>query len=432
VFSASSQPEAPAGARFGLATFASATGIMVMLTLVASALNYASNIIFGRLLSPASYGDLTALLALLVIVTVPTGAAQTIIAERIAAYRAAGDEHTVRYLIRHSAAHIAVVSVVVGAVFAAAVPLVQDVLDLQAPGPAIALVGLIGVSFFYPFVLGVLQGLDRFVAVGLVMLGVAVGRIAFGVPWVLAGGGSGGAIAGQALGVTAAVLISLYALRGYHLERGTGAATAGVTRKPDARAAAASAAFIGFALISNLDVVLAKAFLDADGAGRYAALVTVEKMILFLPGAVALVMVPAAARARIEVGSAGHVLRWSALIVAGVTMLVAIPAMIEPERVIETMFGEEYGDAASGVLPIAAAGAALALLNLLVIYTVAIEDHRWVWLLVGGVCLQAGAISAFHDSATEVATAQAAATVFTLVLNELLFHPLLRGWRSTT
>jgi len=50
----------------------------VVLTLLASITNYASNLIFSRVLSPASFGDLTALLALLVVITVPTGAAQTV------------------------------------------------------------------------------------------------------------------------------------------------------------------------------------------------------------------------------------------------------------------------------------------------------------------------------------------------------------------
>ena len=50
---------------------------MVGLTLLASVTNYGSNLIFGRLLTPASFGDLTALLALALIAATPTIAAQT-------------------------------------------------------------------------------------------------------------------------------------------------------------------------------------------------------------------------------------------------------------------------------------------------------------------------------------------------------------------
>ena len=37
---------------------------MVVLTLVASAINYGSNVIFSHVLDPAGYGELTALFAL--------------------------------------------------------------------------------------------------------------------------------------------------------------------------------------------------------------------------------------------------------------------------------------------------------------------------------------------------------------------------------
>ena len=67
-----------------LSNMGKGASVMVLLTLLASATNYASNLIFSRVLEPASYGDLTALLALLVVITVPTGAAQTVIAERVA------------------------------------------------------------------------------------------------------------------------------------------------------------------------------------------------------------------------------------------------------------------------------------------------------------------------------------------------------------
>src|SRR4051794_32341999 len=90
--------------------FGQATTIMVLLTSLASVANYGSNLIFSRLLTPASYGDLTALLAVSVIAAVPTGAAQTIVADRIAIYMAEGRPDRVAYLIRHAVAHIGVVA----------------------------------------------------------------------------------------------------------------------------------------------------------------------------------------------------------------------------------------------------------------------------------------------------------------------------------
>jgi O-antigen/teichoic acid export membrane protein len=406
-----------------------ATTVMIGLTLLASVTNYASNIVFSRLLSPASYGDFTALIAFSVIAAVPTGAAQTVVAERIAVLLAEGEHERARYLIRHAVAHIGMIALIVGVVYAACIPLIKPALGLQTVGPAIALMPLLVLWFFIPVAYGVMQGMERFVALGAIMLVVAIARIAIGVPWTLVGGGAGGPLLGQALGCLLALGAAAYVLRRYLLRRGTGAARAGLRRRPDRRTLSASGVFVAFALISNLDVLLVKLLLSAHAAGEYAALATVEKIVIFLPGAVATVMVPSAARARRREGSAGRVLRVASLLVAATTLLVAVPAAAAPHLLLRVMFGVKYVGAAPGVLPIVCAGAGLALLYLLVVYTVAIQDRRWVWLLTGGVVLQVSSIAAFHSSPAQVATVQACVVALVLIANECVFHPVLRPER---
>ncbi len=417
--------ETPIGRRLGRAT-----SVMVVLTLFASITNYGSNIIFSRLLSPASYGDLTALIAFTVIAAVPTGAAQTVVAQRVAVLLSEGQHDRVRYVIRHAAAHVAGIALLLGVIYTACIPLVKEALGLQAVGPAIALAPLLVLSFFIPVAYGVLQGMERFVALGALMLASAASRIVIGVPWtLLAGGGAGGPLIGQAIGNVLALAATVWLIRGYVLRRGTGAASSGLRRRPDRETLAAGGAFIAFALISNLDVLLAKLLLSPHAAGEYAALATVEKIVIFLPAAIAVVMVPSAARARHAEGSAARVLRVAALLVALTTMLVAVPAAIAPHFVLQTMFGQKYVGVAAGVLPIVCAGAGLALLYLLVVYTVAIQDRRWVWLLAGGVGLQVALISLLHSSPVEIATVQASVIAAVLVVNELVFHPVLRAER---
>lgn len=407
-----------------------ATTVMVGLMLLASATNYGSNIIFSRLLSPSSYGDLTALIAFSVIVAVPTGAAQTVVAERIAVLLSEGKRDEARYLVRHALAHVAMIALILGLAYSACIPFIKPVLGLQTIGPAIALAPLLVLSFFIPAAYGLLQGMERFVALGSILLAVAVSRIVIGVPWTLLGGGAGGPLIGQAVGCLLALGATAYLSRNYLLRHGTGAARAGLRRRPDRRTLAAGGVFIGFALISNLDVLLAKLLLSAHAAGEYAALVTVEKIVIFLPGAVAIVMVPSAAKAKHIDGSAGRILRIAALLVAITTLSVAVPASLAPHLLLTLMFGAKYVHAAAGVLPIVCAGAGLALLYLLVVYTVAIQDRRLVWLLVGGIVLQVSAIAALHSSPAQIATVQACVVTLVLIVNECLMHPILR--RATT
>jgi O-antigen/teichoic acid export membrane protein len=419
-------PQAPAAHSRAIAR---SSTIVFAFTLAASATNYLSNLALGRVLTPSSYGDLTALLALTVVASIPGGAAQTVIAERLARDRAQGSMGGIGWVIRYSTGHIGVAALGVGLVYATCIPLVESVLNLEAPGPAIALVPLLVLSFMLPLASGFLQGLDRFVALGLVMFCVALGRILFGVPWAMAGGGAGGAIAGQALSTLLAVGVVGYMVRGYLNESSAGATAAGARRRPDVVALRASGAFTAFALLSNLDTLLAKITLEPEQAGQYAALATVGKLVLFLPSAVAIVMVPNAARAR-DAGSETSVLRIAALLTAGVALLVAIPAALIPHTTLRLMFGAEYTAASAGVLPVVLAGAGLAVLNLLVVYTVAMQDRRWPMLLLGGIGLQVPAILIFGHTPAAIAEAQAATVGIVLLVNEVMFRPLLRAERS--
>jgi O-antigen/teichoic acid export membrane protein len=402
---------------------------MIVLSSLADACNYGSSLVFSHMLSAGAYGDLTALLALTTIVAVPTGAAQTVIAERVAVLTAEGNNERLRYLIRYASAHALTLATIVGVIYIACIPAMKSTLGLQNIGPALAMLPLVVLAVVIPVFYGVLQGMERFVVLGSLTLIVAASRIIFGVPWVLADGGAGGPLFGQALGTLVAIVIALIVLRAYLLRRGTGAAASGLRRIPDRRTLAAAGAFIGFALLSNLDVLLAKIFLAPHAAGEYAALVTVEKAIIFLPSAVAIVLVPAAAKARVEDGSTARILRLAALLVAGTLLISAIPPLVAPHLLLRVMFGAKYQAAAGGLRPITAAGAALSLLYLLVVYTVAIQDRRWGWLLMGGVLIQVAAISLFHHSPTQIAEAQGASITLILALNEFFYHPLLRSER---
>lgn len=398
---------------------------LLVLTLGASVVNYASNLLFSRVLDRAGFGELTALMSLAVVLAIPAAAAQTVIAERVAFYAGEGRLDIVRYLVRHATAHVALIAGLIGTAYVVLIPVVISVFELRAPGPAIALAPLVFLSFVLPVALAVLQGMERFIALGIVLFAMSVARIGFGVPWALAGGGAGGAIAGQALGLVVVLIAAVIVLRRLRQPAGRGAARSGLKRKFDMGTASASAAFVAFAVISNLDILLAKLYLSPDEAGIYAAISTVGKIVTFLPGTVAVVMVPNAVRAQRSEGTTSRVLRLAALLVGAIAAIAAIPAALAPDLVVSLMFGSGYEAAASGVLPIVCAGAILALIYLLVVYSVAMRDRRWFLVLVLGVGLQIAGISAFHDTPTQIAFVNACVLGVVLLVNERWFHALL-------
>jgi O-antigen/teichoic acid export membrane protein len=413
----------PAG-RIGRGTL-NATLILTAANLFASLLNYVSNIAFGRILAPEGYSELSSLLALTVIFGVTAAAGQTVLAERVAFYRAAGDLHTVRYLARHSIAHMAVIGGVVALAVLLSTPLLMELLSVNQPGPILALAGLSFVSFLYPVGLGLTQGLERADAYAALAVAAAAGRLLVGLVWVGLGGGAGGAIAGQALGIVIAGVAGIYALRRYGLGRGHGAVTAGLRRRPDFRALQASGAYTLFAIIGNVDVIVAKILLSSREAGYYAALSTVAKIIAYLPAAASVLVVPRTATADGD-HAREVVLRRAAAFSIVLMGIACAPMIVAPGWSFQLMFGADYAAAEPGIPYALIAGAGLGIIGLLVAFSVAIRHGRWQLTLVVGVTTFVGLAAVQHDSAADVARAQAVGVLVALLINEVLFHSLLR------
>src|SRR6266511_2732125 len=227
-------------------------GLMVAPAMaVANGLNYAFNLVMLRLLEPAAYGALGALLAVILIGTVPGLALQAVVARHTALR--AGDRRAV-----------------------AALWLAANILPL----PLVSALQ------------GMLQGVQRFGALAAALLLNAGARLAVGVGLVAAGHGVDGALAASVAGSVLAMLLPLTLLRPMLAGRGVPsgappggpAVPSGAPRPAPATAAlgrevgAAALAFLGLLLLTNVDLLLARHYLAAEPSGLYAAGAVVAKI----------------------------------------------------------------------------------------------------------------------------------------------------------
>jgi O-antigen/teichoic acid export membrane protein len=397
--------------------------------MVAGVLNYGSNLAFGHVLGVASYGDLSTLMSLFIVISVPFAAAQTRVAQRAAKHIERGEDAQLTQLVRGAAIQMTIVGAVATAIYCACVPLIADLLSLNSIWSAYALAPMIFFAFCLPVLQGTLQGLERWIAYGLVAVALGAGRLAFGLPLAILSGNAIGAIVGQALGMVVAVVGAGWLLR-QHFRRSDAQTASRAAALPSLGATRPGVAFVLFAVIANCDVVFAKLWMAPEQAGRYAALATIGKVITYLPAAVAVVVVPSAAKAADGPQGRPRVLRRSALLVGGISLVAMVPAIAKPGLLVTILFGHRYIGIAAGVLPIVLAGGGLALLYLLVTYSVVINDLRCGWLLALGIVIQAAGISLLHESAAQVAVVQAATVGAVLLLNELGPHALISRRRD--
>lgn len=363
-----------------------------------NASNYLFHVVASRLLGPAQYGALAALLAFMLVVSVPCGVLQTVVAKRVAVLRARGDEATPTGFIGGTLRSVALLAGLGAVLLAMLTPLIAALVHVGL-GPPLLLGPFLFLAMLTSVPLGVLQGRLRFGAVGLTTaVGVLV-RLGVGIGLIQAGFGIWGALFGSVFGqaVSLAVAVRLLGL------------PAGATRSASSTLEALRgefgptlAALASFWLLVEADLVLARHYLPQQVSGVYSGVGVIARAILFLPAAISIVALPHFA----ELRGRTDALRRSLRISLGMTGALAFSAFgalwLLRVPVLDVTYGAEYATG-SGFLPIVGlAMMFLALVNVLVYFHVAVDSkaHR---LILVGVGLEVVLVALFHRTPQEIA-----------------------------
>jgi len=397
----------------------------------ANALNYAFNLVMSRLLGPADYGALGALLALVLVGTVPGVALQAVVARHTTLAGQAVGRLWSRVLVA-----VVAVGGALGLLTLLLSPGVAAFLHLPSLGPCLWLAAALLPLPLLSAVQGMLQGREWFGVLAAVLLVAAAGRLAVGLGLVEGGLGVEGAMAATAVGSALAVLVAVPRLRAqggwerprrpagdgtwWWPRRGSRAAALG------GEAVAAAAGVLGLLLLANVDVLLARHFLPAEASGLYAAGAVLTKIAFWAPQFVVTLVFPrlvvAADRRRL--------LGRSAAVVAAVGAPLVVAAAVAPGLAARLSFGEAYLDVGPTLPLFAALGTGLALVQLVLFTGMASADRGMYRLLLAGVAAEAVLVAAFlHDSVAEIVGAALAVVAallvagFTLALRRTVGSP---------
>jgi hypothetical protein len=429
---------------------------------VANAGNYGFNLVMAFLLGPEAYGALAALLALVLVGSVPGLALQAVVARRTAlagdaAWPGAG------WLVGRAGLGLLLLALLAG-------PGLVLFLHLEGAAPVLWLALAVAPTPLLFAVQGLLQGRERFGALAAVMVAGAAVKLAIGLALVAAGLGVGGAMAGVAAGAALAAIAGLrlatpaapgvvdnltppapgsatLPLRGTRDRRsrverapaGRGWAgrawAVGRARVGRARAWAggggsgagwwrevgtATTGLMGLFLLANLDVLLARHYLDRAAAGRYALGAVVAKVAFWAPQFLVTLIFPRLA------GGADprRLLGGSALLIGGFGGLLAA-ALAGADRLglAVPVLGGGYAGLGPLLPLFAALGTGLALVQLLLFEGIATRDRRMgravVAALVAEVALVAGPL---HGGPGQVAGAALAVVAALAAAGWWLLH----------
>jgi O-antigen/teichoic acid export membrane protein len=376
---------------------------------------YAYNLLCIRWLGARDYGDVAALTALSTIVLLPLLGVQAALAREVSTYRAHGNEEAIAALLRLTMRRTLVAGLLATLALVALSPLITSILNISATTSTVAAVILTFSGSLFPLLQAFLQGLERFGRVALALVVYGVGRPILGMPLLLAGFGVAGALTAGTLSGLAAAAIMLLALFEVLPQRRQADASLRLTEfRP------VIFGLFAFTVLTNADVVVAKAFLEAHDAGTYASASLIGKLAALLPvGVIAPVLLPRAT-ARLERGEdATGIVSASLLATAGFGVVLTAVLAVVPTQLVEWAFGEQFADARDLLAPCAAVMTLCGLINVNLTFAFALRDRQLVRLLGIAVLVESVAFGVLHDGPYEILAATALGALFVILPHEV-------------
>lgn len=393
-------------------------GLMMTIFSVATGLfNYLYQIMMGRLLTPEHYGTLLSLIALFTIIAVFAKAIQTSITKFSSRFKAAGDLGKVSYLWRFSLKYSFIFGIVVFAILASVTVPLSQFLNISNYWYVI----IIALSFLLTFIIsanfGMLQGLQRFLPLGVSITLDSVFKLLLGILLVYIGLEVYGGLLALVLASLFSLFVTFYFLR--DLFRANKEKLQ--TKEVFSYTGLALVALTCYLVLVNVDVILAKHFLSPNRAGDYGAISVLGKIVLFALGGIGLAMFPKTSEL-FEKGRSHRLVLWKAivlsLILAGVILSIY---SLFPGFVISLAFGDKYTISEFSLLKYGLAMLFFAISSLLMNYFLSMNVRGVAHILITSVLIELCLISLFHSSIEQIIDMLLISGAVSLVLL-LLFH----------
>jgi len=373
-------------------------------------LNYIYNLIVARMLGPAEFSLFTSLFAIFMITSSLISTIQTVTAKYTSTFFAENDYKSVSNFFLDSFKKISLICLFFVIIFILASKQIALFLNTISTIPIIALGSIVIISIFVSISRGTLQGLQNFFHLSLNLIIDAILRLVIGTLLVYLGFKTSGAIGSSSISGFIAILISFIPLSFIFKNRSeTKDINFFEVYKYSVPVLIASVCF--FMLIS-FDIVLVKHFFNEMNAGQYSAAATMGKIVIFIPGAIGLVMFPKVAEYHKKNLNSIDILKKSLFITLILCGGVTILYFLFPNFLIRVMFGKVYEDSAYLIKYLGIAMTFFSLNNILILYNLSIEKFKFLLPTIFFTILQIILIYLFHNSLVQV--------ILILVINSII------------
>ncbi len=365
---------------------------------------YSYHLIMARMLGPSDYGILSSIVALLFILGVPTATIQTAIA-RYTAVKGVKVKSTFFYFLRR----IAILSIIITALFIIISPLIAGFLNLEDSTPLV----ILGFSFIIGPLLalqrGLLGGLERFKSAGFNSSIDALLKTIFAFLLVYFGFGVNGAVLAMILAPIVAIILA------YTSTKDVYSAEESKTEKEFSYIANVFVMLILLGVLSSIDLILVKHYFSNSETGLYSIGSLFGKIILFSSLAVTGAMFPKTAK---EQKILGRAVSYVLLMTLAITLVYALANKF----IVNLFFGVSYIEIA-GILPLfSIAFGMISIVALLAHYDLSIGKYRLIPYIVIVIIAEIAMIYFNHENLTDILQSVIVSSLIAIIAGLVIFR----------
>jgi O-antigen/teichoic acid export membrane protein len=356
-------------------------------TMIGNGAAYLLSMVAARILVPAEFGALGALLGLLVIISTVGIAMQAFTARRVAVAtsdRSAVEGETIRL------ASIVAAAIIIGGLLLAWPVGVLFQIPFFAVATGIASIGFVILG---SAAMGIAQGREEHLRLSWAFIANGVGRATGGIVGVVILQSVTGVGVGVMIGCAVGAFVS------YRLIC-PGAWAAAIPKGVPAEFGHVVHALAVLFTLTNVDVLLARIFLTEDQSGEYAVGVLLAKIAFFLPNAIIIVLFP-----KMTGGRSNRTVYLATGLTACVGLVITGFSFLFGNLVIRILGGAQYTELGSEAWLFALEGSAFALVQVLLYARLATQDTRAVLAVWAALVVLVAVVALWrHDSVADIVT----------------------------
>ncbi|HEY3419544.1 MAG TPA: hypothetical protein VGK23_03245 [Methanomassiliicoccales archaeon] len=377
--------------------------MMAVATLIGGGCDYLFQYFMSGTMTPANFSELSALLSMFYLAIAPAQVMSTFLVKQTSRLNVQGRKNEIAWLIRKTILYGTMTGVAIAVGMFLLLPEISSFIYLSSTFPVFLLMAGVIISLISPVGYGTSQGLERFRLNALYGITGPITKLGIGIVLVFVGYGIMGALGGVLIGLILALTAALYSIRDLFRFEPLPIPHPELT-KMRGSLLHVIVAVTCLTIMVNVDIILARQYLDQNTAGLYAVCSLLGKIILFLPSSINIVIYPKLAAAHAKRSGTVGMMRLSVLIALAVTGVVVASYFLFPNEILRLLYGgDKYIGAAAGLGILGLAMALLGIANLFMNYGLAIDSRVYLAIMVFFTALQVALIVMFHDSLVTIA-----------------------------